>query len=127
MEYDNEEICFIRPMYSGKIFAKVKILTPIKFVTLRPNNFAVEEKSGEAQVNIFKPELPTVRAQVKQVDLRKNTFPELTEAEVIVSGGRGVGQAEGFQVIEQLAGALGATIGASRAAVDAGWQAVMIR
>lgn len=122
MEYDHEEIHFVRPMYSGKMFAKVKILTPIKFATLRPNNFAVEEKCGEAQIKIYNPELPIVRAKVKQVDLRDSIFPELTEAEVIVSGGRGVGNAEGFRVIEQLAGALGATVGASRAAVDAGWR-----
>lgn len=122
IEFSGEEIHFIRPMYSGKVLAKVKILTQIKMATLRPNNFPVEEKTGRAQIKNFSPEIPVPRAIVKQVDLQDSMRPELTEAEIIVSGGRGLGKAEGFQIIEQLADALGGAVGASRAAVDAGWR-----
>lgn len=121
MELSGQEIYFIRPMYSGKVFAKMKILTPIKMATLRPNNFPIEESNGRAQIKAFTPEIPIPRAKVKKVNLQDSERPELTEAEIIVSGGRGLRKAEGFQIIEQLADTLGAAVGASRAAVDAGW------
>jgi len=122
MELSGQEIYFIRPMYSGKVFAKMKILTSIKMATLRPNNFPIEERKGQAEVKAFTPEIPIPRAKVKEVNLQDSKRPDLAEADIIVSGGRGLGNAEGFQVIEQLADTLGAAVGASRAAVDAGWR-----
>lgn len=122
MEVSGAEIHFIRPMYSGKILAKVKITTPIKMATLRPNNFPVEEKNGQGQIKEFKIEIPTSRTQVQEINLQDTGRPELTEAEIIISGGRGLGNADGFQIIAQLADVFGAAVGASRAAVDAGWQ-----
>jgi electron transfer flavoprotein alpha subunit len=122
MELSGQEIYFICPMYSGKVFAKMKILTSIKMATLRPNNFPIEERKGQAEVKAFTPEIPVPRAKVKEVNLQDSKRPDLAEADIIVSGGRGLGNAEGFQVIEQLADTLGAAVGASRAAVDAGWR-----
>ena len=122
MELSGQEIYFIRPMYSGKVFAKMKILTSIKMATLRPNNFPIEERKGQVEVKAFTPEIPIPRAKVKEVNLQDSKRPDLAEADIIVSGGRGLGNAEGFQVIEQLADTLGAAVGASRAAVDAGWR-----
>lgn len=122
MKLSGKEIYFICPMYSGKVFAKVKILTSIKMVTLRPNNFPIEERKGQVEVNTFIPEIPIPRAKVKELNLQDSKRPELVEADIIVAGGRGLGYAEGFQVIEQLADTLGAAVGASRAAVDAGWR-----
>jgi electron transfer flavoprotein alpha subunit len=122
MELSGQEIYFIRPMYSGKVFAKMKILTSIKMATLRPNIFPIEERNGQAQIKAFTPEIPIPRARVREVNLQDSKRPDLTEADIIVSGGRGLGNAEGFQVIEQLADTLGAAVGASRAAVDAGWR-----
>lgn len=122
METRPAEIHFLRPMYSGKVLARVKIHTPIKMATLRPNNFPVEEKSGLGEIRVFSPPVPIPRAQVRKLEIQEEGRPELTEAEIIVSGGRGLGRKEGFQSIEQLADALGAAVGASRAAVDAGWR-----
>jgi electron transfer flavoprotein alpha subunit len=122
MSSTGEEIYFIRPMYAGKVLAKITIATAIKMATLRPNNFPIEERHGQAEVRTFTPEIPIPRAKVSEVNLQDSTRLDLTEADIIVSGGRGLGNAEGFQVIEQLADRLGAALGASRAAVDAGWQ-----
>lgn len=122
MEFVKKEIHFIRPMYAGKVIAKVKVNTPIKMVTLRPNNFFVVEKQGQAKIKSFTPDIPVPRANVKELHVQETGRPELTEAEIIVSGGRGLGKAEGFQLIEELADSLGAAVGASRAAVDAGWR-----
>ena len=122
IELDEREVFFIRPMYAGKILAKVKIVTAIKMATLRPNIFPIEEKIGQAQIKIFTPEIPIPRARVKEIRIQDSKRPDLTEAEIIVSGGRGLGNKEGFQIIEQLADKLGAAVGASRATVDAGWR-----
>ena len=122
MELSGDEIRFLRPMYAGKVIAKVKVRTPVKMATLRPNNFSLEEKPGKAQVKAISFELPVPRTKIKEIEVRESGRPELTEAEIIVSGGRGLGKPEGFQLIEKTADALGAAVGASRAAVDAGWR-----
>jgi electron transfer flavoprotein alpha subunit len=122
MEVVGEEVYFVRPLYSGRILAKVRITTPVKMASLRPNNFPVEEKNGQGQIKEFTVNMPVSRAQVLKVNLQDTVRPELTEAEIIVSGGRGLGNADGFQVVAQLADMIGGAVGASRAAVDAGWQ-----
>lgn len=122
MELSGQEVFFIRPMYAGKILAKVKIVTAIKMATLRPNIFPIEERIGQAQIKPFTPEIPIPRARVKEIKIQDSKRPDLAEAEIIVSGGRGLGNEEGFQIIEQLADKLGAAVGASRATVDAGWR-----
>jgi electron transfer flavoprotein alpha subunit len=122
MAFKGENLFFLRPMYAGKVIAKLRIDTPIQMATLRPNNFRVLEKTGEGIVKSFSAEMPSARVRVKEVDIQMDGRPDLTEAEIIVSGGRGLGNAEGFEMIEQLADALGGAVGASRAAVDAGWR-----
>ena len=122
MELSGDEIRFLRPMYAGKVIAKVRVSTRVKMATLRPNNFSLEEKPGKAQVKAISCGLPVPRTKVKEIEVQEGDRPELTEAEVIVSGGRGLGKPEGFQLIEKVADALGAAVGASRAAVDAGWR-----
>ena len=122
MAFEGENLFFLRPMYAGKVIARLRIDTPIQMATLRPNNFPILEKNGEGIVKSFSAGMPSVRVRVKEVDIQMDGRPDLTEAEIIVSGGRGLGNAEGFEMIEQLADALGGAVGASRAAVDAGWR-----
>jgi len=115
----------VRPIYAGKAYAKVKLLLEPAIATLRPNVFALgaPDAGRSAEAVAFAPELGAdkVRASVKEVKTAAGQKLELTEANIIVSGGRGMKGPENFPVIEQLADALGAAVGASRAAVDAGW------
>lgn len=115
-----------RPIYAGKAFARVSFSDSYpQMASLRPNVFPVaqptrDETAGEVvkvQVSIS-----NVRARVKEFVKTVGEKVEITEADIIVSGGRGLKAPEGFKIIEELADALGAAVGASRAVVDAGWK-----
>jgi len=112
-----------RPILAGKCYTDVVPQTTPAVVGIRPNAFAPAEHDGTAAVETFAPGLDgvTPKAVVKEVRKSEQKTVELTEAEVIVSGGRGLKEAENYKLIEDLAGALGAAAGASRAIVDAGW------
>jgi electron transfer flavoprotein alpha subunit len=114
----------VRPMYAGKILAHVQsgdATCPV--VTLRPNLFDPASKSdGAPVVERGTPPLSAFLAVVKEVQALAASKVELTEARIIVSGGRGLRAPENFKLVEDLAEALGAAVGASRAAVDAGWK-----
>ena len=113
---------FKRPMYAGNIIATVKSKDDIKVLTVRPTAFEPVGMSDSRAsiVNINAPDSPQLSKFVKE-ELTKSDRPELGAAEIIVSGGRGVGSSEDFAIIEKLADKLGAAVGASRAAVDAGY------
>ena len=116
-----------RPMYGGKVIATVMSHSPMfQVATLRPNVFPVNDqnKSKEAVVEQYKvpPDFSGIKALVREVLSTAGSKVELTEADIIVSGGRGLKSPEHFALIEGLAEALGAAVGASRAAVDAGWK-----
>ena len=113
---------FKRPMYAGNIIATVKSKDGTKVLTVRPTAFEpVGMSDSKASVmNINAPDGPQISKFVKE-ELTKSDRPELGAAEIIVSGGRGVGSSEDFAIIEKLADKLGAAVGASRAAVDAGY------
>lgn len=110
---------FQRPFYAGNAVATVQSSDAVKVVTVRSTAFDAAKDGGSASVEALAAAGdPGVSSFVNQ-ELVKSDRPELTTARIVVAGGRGVGSAEGFKLIEQLADKLGGAIGASRAAVDA--------
>ncbi|MGY6413626.1 electron transfer flavoprotein subunit alpha/FixB family protein [Vibrio parahaemolyticus] len=114
---------FIRPIYAGNAFAKVTSNDSLRVVTVRASAF--EPVACNSQVDIEHQQTSTQSPVVELVAIDKTVSerPELTAAEIVISGGRGVGSKENFELIEKVADKLGAAIGASRAAVDAGFVA----
>jgi len=114
----------IRPMYAGKCFGEVVFSTFPQMASLRPNVFPAVENAKAGAVVKFDPALDAGQLKTKVLEVQKDTSgkADLTEANIIVTGGRGMKGSEGYPVLEELAALLGATVGASRAAVDAGWR-----
>jgi electron transfer flavoprotein alpha subunit len=114
---------FVRPIYAGNALATVKSKDPIKVITVRTTAFdAVAASGGSAPVESISPPADTGLSSFVSREVAKSERPELTAAKIIVSGGRGMGSGENFtKVLEPLADKLGAAMGASRAAVDAGF------
>lgn len=114
----------IRPMYAGKCFGEVITSAMPQMASLRPNVFAVAENAKAAAVTKFDPAIDAAQIKSKIMEVQKDTSGkvDLTEANVIVTGGRGMKGPEGFQILEELAEVLKGCVGASRAAVDAGWR-----
>jgi electron transfer flavoprotein alpha subunit len=115
----------VRPVFAGKAYARVRLLMTPAMATLRPNVFSLgaPDTARSAESETFTPELSPeqIHATVKEVQASAGQKIELTEANIIVSGGRGMKGPENFPMVEALADALGGAMGASRAAVDAGW------
>jgi electron transfer flavoprotein alpha subunit len=114
---------FVRPIYAGNALATVKSKDPIKVITVRATAFdAVSATGGNANVEVISAPPDTGLSAFVSREVSKSERPELTAAKIIVSGGRGMGSGENFtKVLEPLADKLGAAMGASRAAVDAGF------
>ena len=111
-----------RPMYAGKAYATVRWEGEPQMATLRPNVFALVPADGARPPEVKKQTVATsARAKVTGVHATASGKLELTEAQIIVSGGRGLKGPENFHLVESLAAAMGAAVGASRAVVDAGW------
>ncbi|WP_242370926.1 electron transfer flavoprotein subunit alpha/FixB family protein [Anaeromyxobacter sp. SG26] len=118
---EGAEVTFRRPMWAGNVLAEVALATPVKVFTVRATEFPAAAKEGKgavtaAQVSVDAGALRTRYAGFTEV---KSARPELTEARIVVAGGRGT--KGDFKPIEALADELNAAVGASRAAVDAGW------
>jgi electron transfer flavoprotein alpha subunit len=112
---------FERPIYAGNAIATVQSVDPIKVITVRTTGFDAATSGGNAAIEA----LPVVPVAGKSAfvsrEVAKSDRPELTAAKIIVSGGRGMGSGENFKILEPLADKLNAAMGASRAAVDAGY------
>ena len=116
------ESTFKRPIYAGNIIATVESSDPKKVITVRTTAFdPVAAEGGSASIETIDGDPDCGLAAFVGEDLTKSDRPELAAADIIVSGGRGVGSSENFAIIEALADKLGAAVGASRAAVDAGY------
>ena len=114
---------FVRPIYAGNALATVRSKDPLKLITVRTTAFdAVPPTGGNASVESVNPPADSGLSSFVSREVSRSERPELTAAKIIVSGGRGMGSGENFtKVLEPLADKLGAAMGASRAAVDAGF------
>ena len=112
---------FVRPIYAGNAFATVQSRDPVKVITVRTTAFDAAGAGGSAKIESVAAEPDVAVARVLGQELTASARPELTSARIIISGGRGLGSGENFKLLEALADKLNAAIGASRAAVDAGY------
>ena len=113
---------FVRPIYAGNALATVKSKDPIKVITVRTTGFdAVAKTGGNAPVEALAAPADSGLSSFVSREVSKSERPELTSAKIVVSGGRGMGSGENFKILEPLADKLNAAMGASRAAVDAGF------
>ena len=113
---------FERPIYAGNAIATVRSKDKIKVLTIRTTAFsALEPSAGKAELELIDYDSKSNKSKFINKEVSKHDRPDLSSARVIVSGGRGVGSGENFKIIESLADKLNAAIGASRAAVDAGY------
>jgi electron transfer flavoprotein alpha subunit len=125
LKVENGEVIATRPVYAGKAFIRVKVNSERKIYTLRPNVFSAGENDGKpAEVEKFEVNLTDDDFSVVAFETVASTKGKLdvTEADIVVSGGRGLKAPENFKMIEELAEILGGAVGASRAVVDAGWR-----
>jgi electron transfer flavoprotein alpha subunit len=114
----------IRPMYAGKCFGEVVVTGAPQMASLRPNVFTIVENAKAGAVVKFDPALDAAQLKTKVLEVQKEAAGKIdvSEANIIVSGGRGMKGPEGYAILEELAKLLSAAVGASRAAVDAGWR-----
>ena len=121
MELTGEKISGKKPVYAGKAYVNFSAKKTPQVITVRPNTFTVAEKKVEANIEEKQVDVSKDKVKLKEFKAGEGDQIELTEASIIVSGGRGVKGPEYFKDLQELADLLGAALGASRAAVDAGW------
>ncbi len=113
---------FVRPIYAGNVLATVQSSDAVKVATVRSSSFALAPTVAAAcVVETVEPQSTQTQSRFVSASQNTSTRPELGSARVVISGGRGLGSAENFKLLDKLADKLGAAIGASRAAVDAGY------
>ena len=112
---------FVRPIYAGNAMLTVKSNDAKKVITVRPTTFEKAGDGGSASVESLDAPAATANSEFVSEELSKSDRPELTAAKIVISGGRGMGNGENFAILEKVADKLNAAVGASRAAVDAGF------
>ena len=121
LSVDGGKVVAKKPIYSGKAYANIKVTTDIQAFTVRPNSQEVGSKAGAGAVEAVSAGAGDVKVKITGTELSGGSKIQLTEASIIVSGGRGMKGPENFPMLQSLADLLGAALGASRAAVDSGW------
>lgn len=122
LQVESGELIATRPIYAGKALEKVKLSSSTKVYTIRPNVFkAVISEIPESKIEVKEISSPNLKSKVVAFKKSEGKL-DVAEADIIVSGGRGMKGPENFHLIESLADSLGAAVGASRAVVDAGWR-----
>lgn len=120
--FNENEFTATRPVYAGKAFLEIKLNGDKRVITIRPNNFKPITDGSQISeiitVDVLDPDLSTKVVEVK----KSGEKLDVAEADIVISGGRGLKEPANFKLIEELAEELGAAVGASRAVVDAGWR-----
>jgi electron transfer flavoprotein alpha subunit len=122
---EGDKLVATRPVYAGKLLSKMTWAKPPWIASLRPNVFKPADAQPGRTAPVDRPSVKIPEAQMRFVERREEAstgLPELTEAEIVISGGRGMKGPENYVILEEMAGVIGAAVGASRAAVDAGWR-----
>lgn len=121
IETNGDRVEYVRPIYSGKAFEKKIITDGLNFVTIRPNNIATLERDElrTGEITAKEVEIADIRTIIKDVVRKTSEGVDLSEASIVIAGGRGVKSAEGFDTLYELADVLGGAVGASRGACDA--------
>jgi electron transfer flavoprotein alpha subunit len=120
IKLDNAVLTYTRPMFGGKIIANVEIEGSPQIVAIRPNVMSITENSKASAIEKPAVQVGDLKTKVVEMKMETEDKVELTEADIIVSGGRGTGG--DYAAVEALANELGAAVGASRSAVDEGWR-----
>ena len=123
LDVSDGEVIATRPIYAGKALLNLKLNSERKIFTIRPNVFKPVSSENNVTAEIEENESDTVNNKTRVIEIKKSEGKlDVAEADIIVSGGRGLKDAENFKLVEELAQTLGAATGASRAVVDAGWR-----
>lgn len=122
VEANGNAVSGIKPMYSGKCLADVATEGALSYVTIRQNVFGANKPgNGSATASVLAASASDGRIKTIEIRKGKSSKPDLTEASLIISGGRAMGNADNFKILHECADVIGATVGASRAAVDSGY------
>lgn len=123
LRIEDGKLVMVRPVYSGKAFTEISVTSTPAMASIRPNSYGQASLDSSKSAEVIKVDVKDVtpRAVVKETLKTAGDKPDLTEAEIIVSGGRAMKAEENFKILNELADVIGATVGASRAAVDSGY------
>ena len=121
LRLEDDRIICKKPIHAGKAFAGLKVTSDIQIITIRPNSQEIKENSASGNIENIEIDSSLEKSKLIELKEKKSERVSLTEANIIVSGGRGLKGAEHYKVVEELADLLGAGTGATRAIVDAGW------